>query len=107
MGSPQDAPPFTVLCIGQVNKDRGRSVIRQYDFYVYYPEGYWQGADERTLITNLLLNVPMVAVKQGDWAKDEEFRATVHRALTDPDLPPVSATSKDDEGGKEKLGIDG
>ena len=96
-----------VVAVGFKNERLGRSVIRQYDFYVYYPEGYWQGADIFGLVSNLLMGVEMVTVKQGVWVSDEEQERTIQCALDDPDLPPKSAKRPREQGGKARLGIDG
>lgn len=96
-----------VVAIAQADETRGRTAPRQYDFYVYYPEGYWQGADIFGLVSNLLQNIPMVTVKQGVWVSDEAFAAIVHRAQTDPDIPQYSAKKRNESGGKAWMGLDG
>lgn len=94
-GTPEDAPPFGVLCIVFACKVNGRMVMHGWDWYFYNEqEKNWWGADIHGLLDQLMWNKPVRAVKQGRNTTETNWHDTMNRAMNDPDFPIKSSYSK-------------
>lgn len=88
-GAIYEAPGLGVLCIVERDRDHGRRLITQGDYYILR-EGHWYGVDYPGLIDYLLQPGPR-KVLIGRLVDREKFYRAVKQAEEDPDFPPRTA----------------
>lgn len=85
-GSPEEAPPFGVICIPQPDPDNGRNIMHGWDWYYYNDvEGngpMWWGCDLQGLLDRLLHRLPVKAVLQGRTVSNDVWVDLMKRADT-------------------------
>jgi hypothetical protein len=90
-GSPYDAPPDGVQVIVKSDKDNGRFLVAQRDYYWFdHRRQQWFGGDIGGFWQHLRKPGP-AKVLFGEFVTNEEYQACVSAALADPDFQPKSA----------------
>ena len=92
-GDPDDAPPWDIQVIAEINNDIGRKLHSQADYYLFI-NGKWVGIDSIGLI-DYLANV-LGIVKVGRQIDRQKFREVLDRARNDPGLPKKSGWLQDE-----------
>lgn len=87
MGRPEDASPWDIQVIAEVNEEVGRVLHTRSDYYLFV-DGKWVGVDYVGLV-DYLANVFGI-VKVGRMADRQAYRNLLERARVDPGLPPKS-----------------
>lgn len=82
-GSPQDAPPWGVLCAIMQHELGGKYLLGGCDYYWHDGDG-WLGGNLIGLIDRLAIGP--VVVRMGRMVDIAEYEATIQRAREDPDF---------------------
>lgn len=95
-GDPQTAPVLGVLCIIEIDKDHGRRLVTNGDYYVLRER--WYAVDFVGLV-DYLVQPGWKKVLIGRLIDREEYYKAIHQAETDPDFPIRTGWAQ----GEEKL----
>ena len=90
-----EAPGLGVLCIVELDRDHGRRLVTQGDYYVWR-DGRWYGVDYPGLVDYLLQAGPR-KVLLGRLVERERFYRAVRQAEEDPDFPVRTAWAAGEE----------
>jgi hypothetical protein len=90
-GVPENAPAFGVQVIVHQDKEHGKYLVHNYDYY-WYLNNRWEGGDIVGLIDYLAFHRPSI-VCFGRIISNEEFQEIYSTALMDKDFKPKTAYS--------------
>jgi len=88
-GPPEDAPIFDVLVIVERDKNHGRRLISDKDFYIWIDDR-WRAVDYFGMI-QYLKDPGWKRILLGVMADDQVWNATVKAAMQDPEFPAKTA----------------
>lgn len=94
-GPPYESPGLGVLVIVQEDRDHGRRLITQGDYYIWRDERWW-AVDFIGMIDYLLQPGPRKVIV-GRKVDNEDYYAAVRSAERDPDFPTRTAWAMGEE----------